>query len=62
MGHGLQFDLAGDGGVVAIVPDGDGGGIWQGGRAPTLDANGDVYLATGNGLSDAGSAISATAF
>ena len=39
-------------GVVAVVPDGDGGGIWQGGRAPTLDASGNVYFATGNGQWD----------
>ena len=39
-------------GVVAVVPDGDGGGIWQGGRAPTLDASGNAYFATGNGQWD----------
>ena len=29
-----------------------GGGIWHGGRAPTVDASGNVYFATGNGLWD----------
>src|SRR6185436_404195 len=28
------------------------GGIWQGGRAPTLDANGNAYFATGNAVWD----------
>jgi hypothetical protein len=39
-------------GAFAAVPDGDGGGIWQGGRAPTIDANGYAYFATGNGQWD----------
>ena len=39
-------------GVFAVVPDGYGGGIWQGGRAPTLDAAGNAYFATGNGQFD----------
>ena len=34
--------------VFCVVPNGDGGGIWQGGRAPTIDAAGNVYFATGN--------------
>lgn len=39
-------------GVFAAVPDADGGGIWQSGRAPTLDAGGNAYFATGNGKWD----------
>ena len=39
-------------GIVAVTPDAYGGGIWQGGRAPTIDAAGNVYVATGNGLWD----------
>ena len=38
--------------AFAVVPDGNGGGIWQGGRAPTLDASGNAYFATGNGRWD----------
>jgi hypothetical protein len=36
-------------GVFAVVPDAYGGGIWQGGRAPTIDKDGNAYFATGNG-------------
>jgi hypothetical protein len=39
-------------GALAAVPDGNGGGIWQGGRAPTIDGNGNAYFATGNGKWD----------
>ncbi len=33
-------------------PNGWGGAVWQGGRAPAADANGNIYLATGNGTFD----------
>jgi hypothetical protein len=39
-------------GVFAVTPDFYEGGIWQGGRAPTLDAGGNAYFATGNGVFD----------
>ena len=39
-------------GVFCVTPDFYGGGIWQGGRAPTLDASGNAYFATGNGRWD----------
>ena len=35
--------------IFSVNPDFYGGGIWHGGRAPTIDAAGNVYFATGNG-------------
>ena len=34
---------------VCTSPDGYGASIWQSGRAPAIDASGNVYVATGNG-------------
>ena len=34
------------------LPDGSGGGIWQAGLGPAADANGYIYVATGNGPFD----------
>ena len=35
------------------TPNGDFGGIWQGGGAPSVASNGDLILGTGNGTFDA---------
>lgn len=39
-------------GTFCVTPDAYGGGIWQGGRGPTIDAAGNVYFVTGNGRWD----------
>lgn len=36
-------------GILCATPDGADGGIWMGGRAPTVDADGNVYYMVGNG-------------
>jgi hypothetical protein len=38
--------------IYCVTPDVYAGGIWQGGRAPTIDAAGHAYFATGNGRWD----------
>jgi FG-GAP-like repeat len=34
------------------LPDGSGNGIWQSGNGPAADANGNIYVTTGNGPFD----------
>lgn len=46
--------------VFNTTPNGLGGadgGIWAGGGAPSVDAGGDVYVSTGNGVFDEGSGM-----
>jgi hypothetical protein len=39
--------------IYASTPNGQGGGIWQAGQGPSVDANGILYFMTGNGDFDA---------
>jgi hypothetical protein len=39
-------------GAFSVTPDGTEGGIWQGGGGPAADADGSVYVATGDGSFD----------
>ena len=36
-------------GVICLSPNGNAGGIWQGGGAPVADTNGNIFVNTGNG-------------
>lgn len=35
--------------IFCTTPNGDGGSVWLGGGSPSVDANGDLYVVTGNG-------------
>ena len=41
--------------VLNVTPDGDQGGIWASDTGPAADADGNIYVPTGNGTFDAGS-------
>ena len=38
--------------VWISTPTGNGGGIWMGGGAPSVDSSGNIYVLTGNGYAD----------
>jgi hypothetical protein len=38
--------------AFSTTPDGFGGGIWMAGGAPAVDSNNNLYVITGNGVSD----------
>ena len=44
--------------VFNTTPNGAAGSIWQGGRGPVIDAEGDIYVVTGNGDYDGATAFS----
>ena len=40
-------------GVIDLVPNDHGAGIWMSGAGPAMDASGDIYLVTGNAFAGA---------
>lgn len=44
--------------VFNTTPNGDAGSIWQGGRGPVIDSQGDMYVVTANGDYDGVTAFS----
>lgn len=54
--HGWLVSVAESGppalAAFEVASDGQGGAIWQGGGAPAVDANGNVYVTTGNANPD----------
>ncbi|MGH9562462.1 MAG: hypothetical protein ACRD3S_13500, partial [Terracidiphilus sp.] len=46
--------------VLNITPNTGGGGIWMDGSAPAVDANGNLYFSSGNGIFDGNSSTGPT--
>ena len=42
-------DLRRQVGIYVTTPNGDGGALWQSGRGPAADGQGNIYVITGNG-------------
>jgi uncharacterized repeat protein (TIGR03806 family) len=47
-------------GVYNATPNGGEGGFWEGGGGPSVDAQGNLYLQSGNGTFDGGTNITTT--
>ena len=63
--HGWLFgysatNVAQQVGVYNATPNGGLGGFWHGGGGPTVDANGYLYLQTGNGTFDGATNVTTT--
>lgn len=63
--HGWLFaynatNIAQQVGIYNATPNGGLGGFWDGGGGPTVDAQGNLYLQTGNGTFDGGATITTT--
>lgn len=53
MGYAYNGSVLTQTAVFNVAPNGNGGGIWMSGGAPAADANGNLYVLTGNGTFDA---------
>jgi len=63
--HGLVVSAPEDGSapsafVVANLPGDSQGAVWMGGAAPTIDAQGDIWVATGNSADSSSAASDAS--
>jgi len=47
-------------GVYNATPNGTEGGFWEGGGGPSVDAQGNLYLQSGNGTFDGGATVTTT--
>ena len=53
-------NVASQTGVYNATPNGTEGGFWEGGGGPSVDAQGNLYLQSGNGTFDGGTNITTT--